>query len=222
VNPVAAVAALLLVGGCAHATEDPDARPHLSSDIARAHVTAVHVVGPDKVRMYAVGTDVVPGTYVARSGDACGSFAATSAGFQLGSDDDGFLRGSVQVGPLQRIVVHRGEFLGVICGEWRIQDAATTTADPATRAGACAILVGPHDLVGAALEVTDRSSANEEETARLQDELMAVVEARTRGLDAAAGQLVDYLDDPSGYYQDGELAAEVARARDRIHALCGR
>jgi hypothetical protein len=94
--------------------------------------------------------------------------------------------------------------------------------NPATRADGCAILVGGDDLVARILEVGHLPS-NERAAGQasvLQDRLFTVVVAHNRWLGDAAGQLVDYLDDPDAYNRGPGTTAEVTRAVRRVRAIC--
>lgn len=97
-------------------------------------------------------------------------------------------------------------------------------ADPATREGACSILVGEDDLVQRTLELGHRSAGERDVSllAHLQDRLFSVVLGKTHLLWAPAGELVDYLDDPDAYNRGAGTVPRVENAVARIRSVCGR
>lgn len=97
-------------------------------------------------------------------------------------------------------------------------------ADPATHEGACSILVGEDDLVQRTLAFGHRPAGERDIStlAHLQDRLFSVVVARAPGLWSAAGELVDYLDDPDSYNRGTGTIPSVEAAVVRINTVCGR
>lgn len=94
---------------------------------------------------------------------------------------------------------------------------APTTADPSTLEGGCEILLGDERVLDATLEAAEGDDA---ERSRVQERLFAIVAAENDSLGDAAGQLVDYLDDPSAYVEDGELSADVSAAVADVRETC--
>lgn len=95
--------------------------------------------------------------------------------------------------------------------------APTSDADPATLEGGCDILLGDEGILDAALSIT---TSDDPDRARVQDRLFAIVTAENESLADAAGQLVDYLDDPAEYIEDGEPDASVTTADADIRETC--
>ena len=96
--------------------------------------------------------------------------------------------------------------------------APTSSGDPATLDGGCDILLGDEDLLEAALAAGEGDDAAERQ--RVQDRLFTIVSAKNDSLADPVGQLVDYLDDPSAYVEDGELDASVTTAESDIRETC--
>ncbi|MCZ4500017.1 MAG: hypothetical protein JWQ74_2572 [Marmoricola sp.] len=98
--------------------------------------------------------------------------------------------------------------------------SATPATDPGSLAAGCATLVRTGDLVGQALafgrtpDGTDRSA--------VQEKLFAVVTAGNKNLADAAGQLVDFLDDPEAYVDGGTINRDVTRAAADIRGTCAK
>lgn len=96
--------------------------------------------------------------------------------------------------------------------------ASDATTTPSGADEACARLTGQDGLVARALAVADRPL---EERGPVQDELFQVVASGPAELQDPAGQLVDYLDDPSAYEPlDGGPDDVVTAAQDDIAATC--
>jgi hypothetical protein len=93
-----------------------------------------------------------------------------------------------------------------------------SSGDPATLDGGCDILLGDEGILDAALAAGEGD--DDAERQRVQDRLFAIVSAKNDSLGDAAGQLVDYLDDPSAYVKDGELDASVTTAEADIRETC--
>lgn len=64
------------------------------------------------------------------------------------------------------------------------------------------------------------SSAEQDERAKIQDRLFAIVAARNPKLGAPAGELVDVLDAPSYFVKAGRPDASVRRTVAKINKLC--
>ena len=203
----ALVAVLLVLAGCGSSRTPGSARTH------------VRDAGP-----YAVGEDIAPGVWVTGDRGECLGYAATSRDFDIerSEDPDAFLRLAVRVGDGKRIVLHRGEFFFASTCSWSLADASDRLPDPATTAGGCSILVGGDDLVQQTLDFGHRPSGDRDDRTSwdLQERLFAVVVARNKKLGDAAGQLVDYLDDPDGYNDGAGTIRKVSRAVDRIRSVC--
>ena len=204
----ALAAAVLVLAGCGSATA--------GSNSARTHVRDS---GP-----YAVGTDIEAGVWITADRGECLGYTARTRDFDIetSEDPDDFLAGEVVVGDFHRIVLHRGEFFFADRCAWSLADPSDHVPDPATTAGGCAILVGKDDLVQRTLDFGHRSKdeRNDATSWDLQERLFAVVSARNKELGSAAGQLVDYLDDPDGYNDGAGTISKVTRAVDRIRSLC--
>lgn len=175
--------------------------------------------------VYEVGKDIAAGVYTAK-GD-CGAYSASTADFDIlddDADDDAYLTGSMPVGDVQRIELHKGEFFtSRSCSTWTLEDSTkSATADPATLAGACDILVGEGRAVQEALGFPRKKESSADETRRgqIQDRLFTVVVAGHKDLADPAGQLVDFLDDPEEYVEDGQLSPSVLRAFSDIRETC--
>jgi major membrane immunogen (membrane-anchored lipoprotein) len=97
-----------------------------------------------------------------------------------------------------------------------------STPDPATLAGACDILVGEGRAVQEALGFPRKNESSADEALRfeIQEQLFSVVVANNKDLADPAGQLVDFLDDPEAYIENGELAPIVLRAFSDIRETC--
>jgi hypothetical protein len=93
-----------------------------------------------------------------------------------------------------------------------------SSGDPATLEGGCDILLGDEGVLDAALAAGEGD--DEAERQRVQDRLFAIVSAENDSLGDAAGQLVDYLDDPSAYMKDGELDASITTAEADVRETC--
>jgi len=211
---IPAVLLLVLAGGCGSG-ERSDGGPASGAPVGE--VTADGT--------YEVGVDLLPGVYTAPAGGGCGAIAASTADYdveEMREDPDEYLRGSVRVGDLQRIPLKDGEFFQTSsCGRWQREDGTgAVSPDPATLAGGCAILVGKDDLAVRAFEY--RGPANTDEASELQQRLFAIVVSFNKELTDPAGQLVDFLDDPAGYVENGEVIPKVAREMDRVRELCGK
>lgn len=178
--------------------------------------------------VYEGGVDIVPGVYVAtRPLPTCLGYTAKDRHFSIGSDahPDAYLASAALVGDVRRIVVRRGEFsTSMGCPRWnRESDRTPHTPDPATVAGACTILAGPDDLVGHVVAYLEQPTAQQNRgvAADLQERLMAVVEARTDRLMEPAGEMVDYLDDPSAWVTaDGSVDPRVSDMVQRVRRTC--
>jgi hypothetical protein len=96
--------------------------------------------------------------------------------------------------------------------------APASSGDPATLEGGCDILLGDEDLLAAALAAGEGDDAAERQ--RVQERLFTIVSAKNESLADPVGQLVDYLDDPSAYVEDGELDASITTAEADIGATC--
>lgn len=95
--------------------------------------------------------------------------------------------------------------------------APTSDADPATLEGGCDILLGDEGILDAALAITTSDDPDRE---RVQNRLLAIVSAENDSLADPAGQLVDYLDDPAEYIEDGEPDVSVTTADADIRETC--
>lgn len=214
----------LLAGGCADGEREGAAKP--VGPLPGAPVVAEHSYRGSVIDAYQVGDGVEPGVYT--SSAHCTGIVASSAAydlFEIDSTDDDFLRGSVQVGDRSRVVVKRGEYLHLEVGcTWQREDpAGPRTPDPRTRAGACAILLGPDGLAGAAVAALKAAAAGDSgRVGGVQERLMAVVLSRTKDLSWPAGELIDALDAPKAFVEHGEVDPRVTRAVARIHQVCGR
>jgi hypothetical protein len=90
--------------------------------------------------------------------------------------------------------------------------------DPSTLEGGCEIVFGDEDLLKAALKFP--KSKDEAERARIQERLFSIVSAKNESLGDAAGQLVDYLDDPSAYIENGKPVSSISVAISDIRETC--
>lgn len=209
---------LLAIAGCAGESSDGP-----TSGMPGVPVAAVHETYGEKTNVYAVGPGgLQPGVYTTPE-DCYGSAASTVDFDLLANDpdmDDEPWRGSDQVGDLRRIVLKHGEFFstGPECTWIREDGTDTVSPDPATKAGACAILVGEGALVERAVGALRGST--EPLSWEVQEELMAVVFSRTPGVWRPAGELVDFLDAPEAFVVDGKLAPRVTAAQQKIREIC--
>ena len=96
--------------------------------------------------------------------------------------------------------------------------APVSSADPATLEGGCDILLGDEGILDAALAAGEADDTAERQ--RVQERLFAIVSAENDSLADAAGQLVDYLDDPSAYVTGDELDASITTAESDIRETC--
>lgn len=175
------------------------------------------------------GVDIPDGVYTAHGAD-CFADTARTRTFDLTADnegDDDLIAASGLVRGVQRIAVHRGEFLRVDSAcRWQLEDRAHPTPDPETLAGGCTILVSD-GLVRQAVAWLLNPQRDHAAGFVLQDRLMAVVygERLTSGphttvLWKPAGDLVDFIDAPSFFITDGVLDPRVTRAVARINRRC--
>ncbi|RNL78562.1 hypothetical protein EFL95_05580 [Nocardioides marmorisolisilvae] len=175
---------------------------------------------------YEVGKDIEPGVWITSDPGECLGYVARTRDFDIegSGDPDDYVGGAVLVGDVHRIVLHRGEFFFADRCSWSRAEASDRTPDPATTAGACAILVGKGDLVQRTLDFGHRAQGDRDDrtTWELQERLSAVVMSQTKKLWSPAGQLVDYLDDPDGYNDGAGTIPKVTRAVDLIRSVCGR
>lgn len=181
-----------------------------------------------------VGEDVKAGVYTAKA-DSCPGFTATTREFSLDDEDpDGeFVSGSSRVRDVDRIVLNDGEFfhtVGCPAGTWKLDNNAQSV-DPGTVEGACELLIEDEVLAETLTFPKDReTAADEAQRSRLQDQLFSIVTAdmqaspdessRQAVLADSAGQLVDFLDDPKEYVEDGKLTSDVAAAVATIKRTC--
>lgn len=103
-------------------------------------------------------------------------------------------------------------------------DAAPADDDPTqadTEAGVCETLLGA-DLAGGGLvdEVFEVHTAPLEERFSTQDALFTIVVEGPEDLTDPVGTLVDYLDDPAVYIEDGQPSDTVEEALQMIHTAC--
>ena len=99
-----------------------------------------------------------------------------------------------------------------------------SASDPATKVGGCELLVGDDDLVQETLDFghLPAEERNLGTGSALQNRLFALVVADNKLLGDAAGQLVDYLDDPDAYNRGAGTIPTVTRAVNRIRTVCGK
>lgn len=97
-----------------------------------------------------------------------------------------------------------------------------SSPDPATLAGACDILVGEGRAVQDALGFPRKKESSADKVLRdeVQEQLFSVVVANNKDLADPAGQLVDFLDDPEAYVENGQLSPTVLRAFSDIRETC--
>lgn len=218
---VAAVVALA-ASGCDDEKSASGSQP--DDPLPGAPIVAEHSSHGAVMKAYQAGKGIEPGVYIARAG--CTGIAASSASYDLfdnKSADDDYLRGSMQVGDRSRVAVRRGEFLHLDECTWQREDpAGPRTPDPATRAGACTILLGPDAVAETAVNVLKAAAAGDDErVGEIQEKLMAVVFSRTKGLWNQAGELVDFLDAPDAFVDAGTVDQRVTRAIVKIRQVCG-
>lgn len=99
-------------------------------------------------------------------------------------------------------------------------DVPTRSSDLATLSGACEALLGEDGesgLVSALVAVHEEAL---EERQIVQEDLFAIVVDGPEELRDPAGELVDVLDDPGLYFEDGQHDADVQAAFDRIDGVC--
>ena len=212
---------VLVVSACGNVSERGGADAGPSSGV---NSPATRVTSPG---VYEVGVDLAPGVYTA--GDlGCVGFTASTADFDMEdteADPDDWVAASTRVGDMRRIVIHQGEFFTSLeCGRWQRENRAKPeSADPATLAGGCEILVGGDGLAQQALTFPKKpeSAADKRLRHEIQDKLSSVVfENAHKNLANPAGQLVDFLDDPTAYVEAGKLSNSVTRAYARIQKAC--
>lgn len=181
-----------------------------------------------------VGEDIKAGVYTSKA-DSCLGFTATTREFTLDDEDpEGeFLSGGSRLRDLDRIVLNDGEFfhtVGCPTGTWKL-DSDEKSVDPGTVEGACKLLIEDEVLAETLTYPKDRAAAaDESQRSLLQDQLFSIV---TAGIEASpdesspqaevadsAGQLVDFLDDPNEFVEDGKLSSDVAAAVARIKKAC--
>lgn len=97
-----------------------------------------------------------------------------------------------------------------------------SSPDPVTLAGACDILVGEGRAVQEALGFPRKQESSADRVLRgeIQEQLFSVVVADNKDLADPAGQLVDFLDDPEAYVENGQLSSTVLQAFSSIREIC--
>ncbi|MDX6277705.1 MAG: hypothetical protein QOJ72_1833 [Nocardioidaceae bacterium] len=176
---------------------------------------------------FKVGVKVPAGVYVTKSA-TCLAYTARTATFTVESDDadnDSFIAAPSPSGSGQRITLKAGQYFTTQnCAPWtKMKAARAALDDPATRSGACHILVGPNGAVAQALALVKpgkATAAEKRKRSEVQDRLFAIVAARTAKLQNPAGELVDVLDAPSYFVKDGRPVADVMRTVARIKQVC--
>jgi hypothetical protein len=205
----------MLASGCGTSGSKGDSQPKSSADAA----TTVSADG-----IYEVGTDIKPGVYTAKG--ECLAYSASTRDFSVmddNADDDAYIAGPASVGGLQRIELHTGEFFTSTSCTWTLEDGnKSASADPATVAGACEILVGQEHVLDDAMEFPKQDESTEDEARReeVQGRLFAIVVANNKELADPAGQLVDFLDDPEEYVEHGKPIALITDAVVKIRTTC--
>lgn len=219
----AAAALTLLLSACAEQSHG-SGHPHAEPGVAGASTTTVRQDHGTTVKVYQAGKDIDPGVYTTTS-VGCSAITTSTPDYDFAepSDPDAFVAGSSRVGDVERIEVHQGEFFNVQgCGTWQREDGTRPRSpDPATVTGACTILMGDDALAETALTFAGRPLQGDD-AYEIQEKLMAVVVARTKGLWRPAGQLVDLLDDPDAYVVGGMLSSRVSRAMTAVREVCGK
>jgi hypothetical protein len=97
-----------------------------------------------------------------------------------------------------------------------------TTNDPATVEGACRIMLdGPDDLLRQTLSFPRPKSASAARlSSTIQEQLFTIVASGQETLAEPVGVLVDFLDDPRAYSEDGKLDDSITEAADTIRRTC--
>lgn len=91
--------------------------------------------------------------------------------------------------------------------------------DPSTLAGSCSLLLGPGaSFVDDAVEAGDQGGATAID--RAQHNLFTLVASGASEIQDPAGQLVDYLDDPSAYQTKNGLDPLITDAVEAIETAC--
>lgn len=100
--------------------------------------------------------------------------------------------------------------------------APSSSANPATLAEGCAMLVGDDDLVGRALTFPRDSESASDERLRyeIQEALFSIVIAGHKKLSDPTGQLVDFLDDPEEYLEGDKPGPAITSAIAEIQEAC--
>lgn len=182
-----------------------------------------------------VGEDIKAGVYTSKA-VSCLGYTATTREFTLDDEDpEGeFISGGSRVRDLDRIVLNDGEYfhtVGCSTGKWKL-DSDEKSVDPGAVGGACKLLIEDEVLAETLTYPKEHeTAADESQRSLLQDQLFSIVtadmeaspdESSTRAdLADSAGQLVDFLDDPEVYVEDGKLTSDVAAAVAKIKKICG-
>jgi hypothetical protein len=205
-----------LASACGTSDSKGDSQPKSSAEPAAT-------VSADGI--YEVGKDIKPAVYTAK--EKCLAYSASTKDFSVmddNADDDAYIAGAAQVGSLQRIEVHKGEFFtSKSCSTWTLEDDSTSaSADPATVAGACEILVGKDHTLDDAMAFPKQKESAADKALRgdVQERLFSIVAANNEELADPAGQLVDFLDDPEEYIEDGKPVTLITDAVAKIRSTC--
>lgn len=207
---VLAVAATLLTG-CGSDSGGP------SSDSKQA------------ARVAEVGKDLKAGVYTSKE-KYCIGFTATTRDFSLDAETSRgeMIAGAVQVRDRNRIELHDGDFFHAVnctSNAWKREERSSPeSVDPATVEGACGLLMGD-GLLADALEYpkVDESEKDRIRRSEIQERLMSIVFADIENdmpLASSAGQIVDFLDDPEAYVEDGKLSPVVTAEVAEIKKTC--
>ncbi len=212
----------LMLGGCGSDPEAPGASEQPKDQ-------------SDAKTVLKVGDEIEAGVYTAPA-HKCNGFAATTREYDLEPEETvgEFVGASVLVGQVDRIVLYDGQYFhSQFCpaGTWKREDGkGPKSIDPATVKGACALLIDEGLLAGA-LEFPKAKETDEDEFKRgdIQERIFSIGTASmfsevhgegSNDLAPVTGQLVDFLDDPKAYVEDGKLTSDVAGAVAKIKKTC--
>ncbi|MET0449147.1 MAG: hypothetical protein ABW004_12095 [Aeromicrobium sp.] len=224
-----ASALLLVVVASACGSSESDggaAADPATSPAAEAPADPATTISEDGV--YEAGVDILAGVWTTTSSseDPCLAATATSADYDVADEEaegGDLVAVATSNGSGLVIEVGDGEFLSTSsCNPWTLEDDESddgeAATDPATLEGGCEILLGDDGALDAALAFRD--SGDDDERTRVQERIFAIVTAENESLADPAGQLVDYLDDPDAYIEDGKLSSTITTAVSDIRETC--
>lgn len=221
---VVVAASILLLTGCGSDPKTPSSNAE----------TAI----PEDKTVAKVGDEIEAGVYTAPA-NRCNGFSATTREYDLEPEETvgEFVGTSVLVRDVDRIVLYEGQYFhSSFCppGTWKREDGTgTKSIDPETIEGACTLLITDRLLADAMKFPTGKKETKADETRRMdiQNRLFSIGVATMFEADFGdtnseladnlpVGVIVDFLDDPEEYVDNGELSSDIASAAQKIEKAC--